>query len=793
MKHAKSNFLLTNFAVSRHWEAKWIWHEHAPERNAYVLFRQEFEVDCADDIRLFITADTRYRAWINGQMVGDGPPQSQPYHQYYDERDISDHVHAGLNCIGVLVHFQGVQDATRGGLLAQVVDGQGLIQCATGNGDWRALVGEAWRQNTQFSGGNKIGPFQEHVDLRRMPRGWLETGFDDRFWQVPKVISSRGTDTPPRVMPWCRLVPRDIAFLEERFSYARAIQTAEECLDLATRPRMGDRSISLSQAGRPVDWAKVENIDNILKADGETILACSDRHRDGVSDGRYDPCITLDFGRVLAGFAEIEVEAPAGAHLEIGYAERLVDERFNNAIECSFADRVICVEGANVFRPLVWRSFRYLRLRVKYCEAGLRIKAVRAAEVKYPYEKVGQFQGDDRFERIFEICRNTLELCSIESLMDTPFREQAQWLGDVAAVTVPGIYACFGDTDLPGKFLRQAALNTRPTGLLANISNVVSRGWQHDIPDYSLWWVIGLWRHYQYTGDVRYLHECYPEMQRVMRPHLERVNEDGLLEPMFGWTFIDWANVDLNGISAPYNAIFAGACDAAAAIARLKNDVWAEEIYAAAAAGVRGVFAKTFVDSRTGAVADAIQRDALSTQYSEHASAAAIAFDCVDEKTAESIIEAVFDKHSVDATEAQPFFMVVVLEALRKAGRVDLALDLIEDRWGKRMVDRGRTSCTEEWYENGSWRGGDWYGFERTHSHAWSAAPAEFLITGLAGIEILDPGCTTLRVHPFDADFAYEIVYPTPQGKITVAWDGENAEVNAPENIEIVHDPGKKG
>jgi len=780
--HKPSEPIPARFPVSRVWTASWIWHPQAPARNAWVLFRREFAVERGEGARLFISADTRYRAWLNGQLLGDGPVQSQPYHQYYDERDLAPHLRAGTNCLAVLVHHQGVQDAARGGLLAEVVADRGQPVCVT-DANWRAVVGP-WRVDSYFSGGNRIGPFQEHVDLRQLPVGWQQPGFDDRAWAAPVVITSRGNDRPPLVMPWCRLLPRDIAFLEERPVHATGLQCVEECLDLAARRAPGDLSLSLSQAGRPVQWARVEAAENLLREAGETVLACSDRHRDRVTDGRYDPCLTLDFGRVLTGYAEVEVEAPAGARLEIGYAERLVDGRFNNALECAFADGATLAAGRNVFRPLVWRSFRYLRLRLKNCEQPLRVRAVRAIEVRYPYVRRGSFRGDARLERIFEISRTTVELCSIESLMDTPYREQAQWLGDVAAVTVPAIYACFGDTALPGKFLRQAGMNTRPTGLLANISNVASTDWQNDIPDYSLWWVIALWRHYQYTGDARYLHECYPELQRILRTHLERVNADGVLAGMFGWVFMDWAAVDVTGSCAAYNALFAGACDAAAAVARFKNDAWAAETYAAAAAGVRRAFARTFVDPRTGVVMDAVADGVRSARCSEHGNAAAIAFDCVDAATADRIIDAVFERKTVAATEAQPFFMVVVLQALRRRGRTDLALRLLEDRWGKRMVDRGRTSCTEEWYENGSWRSGDWQGFQRTHSHAWSACPAEFLIAGLAGLEIREPGCRKVRITPYRAAFAYEVIYPTPRGDIVVRWDGRAPRITVPAGVE---------
>jgi len=400
------------FTLSREWTARWIWHPHAPVKNAWVLLRREFVMDDVENARLFISADTRYRAWVNGALLGDGPPQSQPYHQYYDEREIAPYLQKGPNCLAVLVHHQGVQDAARGGFLAEVVDGSGTVCCVTDSG-WRCMIGP-WTQNSCFSPMNRIGPFQEHVDLRKMPSGWQQAGFADAGWSSAIEIHSRGNSCPPSVVPWCRMIPRDIRFLDEQTVYAKALQSVEECLDLAARRAPNDASLSLSQAGRPVAWCTITDGENLLGEEGETRLACSDHHRDRVTDGRYDPCLTLDFGRVITGYVELDVEAPAGAMIEIGYAERLVDGRFNNALECPFADRVVFSDGSNCFRPFVWRAFRYVRLRLKQCEVPLRVRAVRAIALRYPYAMRGAFKGMARLEGIFEMSRNTIELCSIE-------------------------------------------------------------------------------------------------------------------------------------------------------------------------------------------------------------------------------------------------------------------------------------------------------------------------------------------------------------------------------------------
>lgn len=71
---------------------------------------------------------------------------------------------------------------------------------------------------------------------------------------------------------------------------------------------------------------------------------------DGEFGGVYNPTILLDFGQVLTAYFEIELEGKAGQKIEIGYAERLVNGAFNNALECQFADCYTLKEGRQTFR-----------------------------------------------------------------------------------------------------------------------------------------------------------------------------------------------------------------------------------------------------------------------------------------------------------------------------------------------------------------------------------------------------------------------------------------------------------
>lgn len=774
------------FPTSRTWHAHWIWHPDEPHKaNTYYLFRREVALP-EEAITLHIAADTRYQLFIDGTFIGRGAPQSQPFFQYYDTWDLSPYAKGDRVCIGVIANYVGNLADTRGGLLVEIVGGEERPVLIS-NGTWRVIRADAWASDTFYFRMNQATPYQEHFDARRMPEAWNRLGFDDDRWRYAEVIHGRLSDRPPMVNPWSRLVPRDIPHMTADPVLPQAVAYTEECVDLANRMRGEDLSIGLSAVGQPIRYSRLEGADALCTGECAAVLACSDEHLDHVFDGIYNPCVVLDFGQVVTAYPRIELEGVAGAALEIGYAERLIDGHFNNAIEGQFADRVVMKEGHQVYQPFTWKAFRYLKLRLRDTTELVTIRSVKAIVTTYPYEEAGGFHSEDEaLNAVFEISRATLRLCSNEFIMDTPWREQAQWLGDVAAVTLGGIYACFGDTALPGKFLRQAAANQHPTGMISNVSNSVNHNWQSAIPDYSLWWIIGLWQHYVFTGETRWIHMFYPEAQRIVNAHLAHVNAFGLIENMSYWPFIDWADVDRRGECTAMNAIFYGALGAFLKMARLKDDTYTEDKVNRLRTAMKRHFQPRLFDPERGCFADARIDDALSDKVSEHANVAAIRWGLSDEEATATIVDRLYESKTVSYTEAQPFFTSVVLQALDRVGRFDLALTLIRERWGERMVERGATSTFEEWGMNGSWRSGSYHGFMRTHSHAWSGHPAEFLIRNLMGLEILEPGCGRIRIAPKSTDFDYKAVYPTPKGKVQVTYTNGTFEVEAPEAIALV-------
>jgi alpha-L-rhamnosidase len=799
------------------WDGRWIWTDtDGTEKNAYLLFRRAFGLrDVPDRAVLRITACSRYRLYINGVLAGEGPPKSQPFLTYYDEYVLAGEragdadgprLLRGDNIIAVIVQHVGYDDDSRGGLLAELrpllpaaadrdaggprdTPGSALI---TTDGLWKVTRSPAWRANTYFCFFHRVAPYQEHFDARKIDPRWLEARFDDSGWADATIVRGRQSDRPPRVSPWTRIVPRDIPFMSERRLYATEVTETGEITAATNRTRSEDLSISLSQPAIPVELATVDSPEALLAPEGETALACSTAHRSDTKVGIREPVVMLDFGRIVNAYVELDLEGPAGARVEIGYAERLLDGHFNNAIEGQFADAITIREGRVRWRIFAWKAFRYLRIRVHDAFAPLVVYELAAGETSYPFDERGSFSAsDEELERIFEMCRYTVRIGCNEYITDTPWREQGQWLGDVAAVTLGAIYACFGETRLARKFLRQSAATQYPTGFLGNMTNTFSANWQGVLVDFSLWWLMALRDYYRYSGEEEIVHELYPVAVRLIDAVLAYRNPEGIVEDMPYVVFIDWAHVDRSGASAAFNAIFAGALDAMRELAEFRGDEYTVRRASEAREAIVSRFSGLFWDEDEGLFCDTVDGGVSSGRFSEQTNSAAIVFGLASESQAGTIVERLWARGdnflggtNNGVTEANPFFTSVVLKALSTVGRGDLALGVIRDRWGRRMLDAGSSSTHEEWSIHGSWRNGDELTpIMRTLSHAWSAFPARWLVEYLAGITILRPGCRKVSVEPISTPFDYYVVFPTPEGDIRVSCRDGAMEVHKPDSI----------
>ena len=159
--------------------------------HVHTLFRKEIILDRAPaSATLYITGDDYYKFYINGKYVVQGPSPSYHFAHPYYRLDVTDSLHAGANCLAGHAYYQGLvnrvwnsADNRSGFMLAlELRHEDGATERVITDTDWRCF------QLKAFPMADTIGyktQFLENMDMREMPRGWREAGFDDSAWSTP--------------------------------------------------------------------------------------------------------------------------------------------------------------------------------------------------------------------------------------------------------------------------------------------------------------------------------------------------------------------------------------------------------------------------------------------------------------------------------------------------------------------------------------------------------------------------------------------------------------------------------
>lgn len=92
------------------WSAHWITcPESSPRDYGVYHFRKTFSLsEKPDHFVVHVSADNRYRLYVNGVPVSRGPARGDLYNWYFETVDIAPHLHIGKNTIAAQVWNMGV-------------------------------------------------------------------------------------------------------------------------------------------------------------------------------------------------------------------------------------------------------------------------------------------------------------------------------------------------------------------------------------------------------------------------------------------------------------------------------------------------------------------------------------------------------------------------------------------------------------------------------------------------------------------------------------------------------------
>ncbi len=794
--------------LDRPWVGLWIGgsgglaHEH---RNEYVYLRKTFELPAeAESAAVRVTADNRYRLYVNGEYVCRGPARCEPRHQAYDEINLAPRLRPGRNVIAVLAHHYGestFQSLERGGwgflLDGEVACGGGRSVPIHTNGSWKGVTAGAYsRRTTRYT--VQLG-FQQDFDAAKSPAGWRTARFDDGDWPAAHVIGRANT------MPFENLEPRGIPFeLEARATFAGvAGRFTGRC---GNRYRAHDDVATLLAEERRVPAER-----QIVRKPGAALTRGGGHMTVLPTPAGELHAVVLDAGRETAGILHFDIEAAGGEIIDFFYTEHVHENgdavvRARNGALARIADRYRCRAGRQRHTMFAWQGFRYVLAVFRDVRRPLKVHHLGYTFTSYPVERRGSFDcSDPLYNRIWETGAWTQQLCMHDVYMDCPWREQAQWWGD-ARVQWRVNMAAFGDDALFKRGLRQAAQSQAFHGLTYGLFPCEAHSCI--LPDYTLVWICSLWDYYFYTGDDGPVREHYDAVLKALSWFEANAGKDHILHhPGPGlWLFLDWAPLYKADCNATFTFQYLEALHAAAKMARLLDRRTEVRINTVLAKLVERAAVRAFWDPRGKQFFEGYDRakGRPYRQVAQHGNAYAILTGVQPRwhgRIADRLVW-IFRNHDrlyADNTGgnshhpgakypiASTFFYAYVLQAMFQAGRGDDAMAAIRTLWGA-MLDRGATTWYEHWNH-----GPETYG-NTSACHAWSASPTYHLSEQIGGVTPAAPGFEQVRIAPrmFDLDHA-SVTTPTPKGPIDVHWrrvgaDDMNLTVTLPKGITGVLD-----
>ena len=538
---------------------------------------------------------------------------------------------------------------------------------------------------------------------------------------------------------------------------------------------------SMAVPAFPADWdppaPECLGLTPMVERGWSALQPIEDFPLDSVFDGPLDSHIPpghalsllFDFGRVMLGRIRIELTAPAGTVVDLGYTEQIIDGQPQPWQQGTrMVERFIAQGGHQTLITMHPRGMRYLEVTLRGAMGEVRLHDVGGTTALYPVEATGAFHcSDPLLNRIWEIGRSTQALCMEDGYLDCPWRERGIYTGDLLVQYATNL-ACFGDHALLRHSLELLFLTQDESGLLSPSSHGLPPG---QLVDYSAWAICILAEYWERTGDRDFPCAMRPYFMRVIGALLDLSEDTGpLIDAGDHSVYLDRSIVDKDGVSCGLNCVVLAATRDAARLLHVLGETHEATVMRTRAEAHATAIRQAFLDPETGLFLDRRRVDRADTEPSAVGNILALWLDLAEGAEREAPLAFILDKmrnnfavnppQSTNDYHISPYFSHYLFLLLEREERIDEALDYIRDYWGRMIADGFGTF---------------WEFFISRNSlcHAWSTGPVNHLTRSVLGVwPGVDGDPNRIRIAPrppASLDHA-EGTLPHPLGPIQVSW-----------------------
>ncbi len=739
--------------LNGYWSSSWITCPGVAQREYGVYhFRKTFSLEAIPSkFVVNVSADNRYRLFVNGKSVSSGPARGDLYNWYFETVDIAPYLQKGTNTIAAQVWNMGVFAP-----VAQITNQTAFVLQGNGEAEKMINTGEDWKvyQNTAYSpcstdNGARLHSYMvtgpgDHIDASQYPWGWEQPGYNDANWQSARRIASPvpvgyGSDNL-----WT-LQPRNIPLMRENKQRIPVVR------------RVSGMQVS----------------DDFIKGNQPLTIPPN-----------TTVSILLDQTFNTVAYPELWLSGGKESSLKITYGEALFNKDGSkgnrNEIEGKSMignyDQFLPDGGSNrLFRPLWVRTFRYMQLDITTKEQPLLINDLYGVATGYPFIVKSAFSSNDEsLQKIWETGWRTAQLCAGETYFDCPYYEQLQYEGDTRIQSLISLYVT-GDDRLMRKAILDFYHSRVPEGLTQG--RYPSSRLQV-IPPFSLFWVSMIHDYWMHRKDQKFVSDFLIPVTGVLDWFEKKIDPSKkMLGPMKWWSFVDW-NLSFpggtpdgaeDGNSSIITLQFVNTLQQAAELFTFYGKTNEAAHYRNLAEQLSKSTYQLCFDTKKGVMANT----PLKNSFSQHASIMAVLTGTVSPLEMKPVMQKVLKDTSL--SQATFYYRFYLNRALKKAGMADMYYSQLTPWRG--MIENGLTTFAENPDPT------------RSDCHAWSSSPNYDFLATICGIVPSAPGFSSVRIEPAMGELTTVTgSMPHPDGSIFVSLqrkgkEGVTAHIFLPEHL----------
>ncbi|MES2426793.1 MAG: alpha-L-rhamnosidase C-terminal domain-containing protein [Bacteroidota bacterium] len=721
-------------SVPKPWNAFWINARNETGRD-YGVFYFRKTIDLAVKPATFfvnVSADNRYKLYVNGTLVSCGPARGDTYFWNYEHVDLAPYLVTGKNVVAAQVWNEAEVRPEAQITLRTAFILQGATpaeEVLNTNNTWKARRDNGYKPlavNLGYGAYYVAGP-GELITESKTIKNATSPELEDSAWPVASNLDHGKPKGMADAFGWM-LVQSQIPQMERVYQRIPAMRKAVR-VDVPSGFPATKTALTI-----PANTTATLILD-------QTYLT--------------NAYLTLNFSK------------GTGAGISLTYAESLFDnlklygnrKGDRNAVEGKdFGGRrdSLLSDGTNgqTFTTLYWRTYRYIRLIIHTGDEPLVIDDIYGTATGYPFQQNAKLKTDNpEMQQMLDIGWRTARMDALETYMDCPYYEQLQYIGDTRIQAMVSYYNS-GDDRLMRNAINLMDHSRISEGL--SLSRHPSYSPQI-ISTFSLWYVGVLYDYWMYRPDSLFIKDKLPGERAVLDYFSKYQQADGSLKNVPYWTFVDWSDgwdygmppKGSKGGSAILDLQLLTAYQQAAQMEAKMGMSALATLYRTKTIQLKQTIQRKYWDATRQLYADNEDKKV----FSQHTNALAI----LTGVAAKAVAPGVARKMLTDAglTQCTIYFKYYLHLALVEAG---LGNDYLKwlDKW-REDIKLGLTT----WAEMSN------VAASRSDCHAWGSSPnVEFFRTVL-GIDSYAPGFAKIKIEPHLGDLKTASgEMPHPNGKI---------------------------